>query len=380
MRDFPGRRAGLAPAQETDPSSRRLLRDPPGLPNDALWCAQMSNDRVSEPPIVANDREELGYLLTEAAEIEHGLMCCYLYAAHSLKGGGDGLSPDEAADVAGWRSAIVDVAIDEMLHLALVSNLLTAIGYTPHLQRPNFPVAPGYHPTGVVVSLAPFELSTMDHFVYLERPEGVDMPDGDGFDRPAPYERAVRPDRLVASSQDYATVGHLYRGIRAGLLGLADTLGEERLFLGDPAAQVGPEVAPLDALVSVTNIESALRAIDTIVSQGEGSPDNPERSHYRRFVRVRDELRARLHARPDFAPAFPVARNPVMRRPPEPLGKVYVDDANAARLLDLGNAVYGFALRCLARAFGEADDPVASRQALGAVVAHSHAKPGNGHG
>ncbi len=292
-------------------------------------------------------------------------MCCYLYAAYSLKqGAADGLSEEEGAAVARWRSAIVDVAIDEMLHLALVSNLLSAIGSTPHFQRPNFPVSPGYHPAGIVVALAPFDRATLDHFVFLERPEGTEAPDGAGFDPPVPYERGARADRLVPTAQDYATVGHLYRGIRAGFVDLAGRLGEGALFLGDPGAQVGPEIAPLGGLVAVTDVASALRAIDTIVEQGEGAPGHSEQSHYARFVRVRAEYEALRAARPSFAPAHPAARNPVMRRPPEPQGRVHIVDPRAARVLDLGNAVYAFALRCLARAFGEADDPPAARARL----------------
>jgi hypothetical protein len=53
-----------------------------------------------------------------------------------------------------------------------------------------------------------------------------------------------------------------------------------------------------------------------------------------------------------------------MRKPPEPHGKVHVVEPRAARVLDLGNAVYAFSLRCLARAFGEADDPPAARARL----------------
>ncbi len=341
------------------------------MTNHASSSAPPSS-KHAEPQIVTHDREQLAYLLTEAAEIEHGLMCCYLYAAYSLKRGEeDGLDAADAAMVKRWREALVDVAIDEMLHLALVANLLAAIGSAPHFQRPNFPVSPGYHPAGVVVELAPFGLATMDHFVYLERPEGVTVPDGEGFGAPAPYERVFDRGRLVPSAQDYATVGHLYRGIRDGFEALVRTLGEDRLFVGDPAAQVGPDLAPLDALVVVEDLASAQRAVDTIVEQGEGSPQNPEKSHYRRFVAVRDELRATLAARPDFEPAHPSARNPVMRKPPVPAGKVHVEAAATARVLDFGNAVYAFALRCLGRAFGEAEDPRDARRALvdGSLVA-----------
>jgi CDGSH-type Zn-finger protein/uncharacterized Fe-S cluster protein YjdI len=318
-----------------------------------------------EPDIVIGEREELIYLLAEAAEIEHGLMCCYLYAAYSLKDGdAEGLSADERAAVARWRSAIVDVAIDEMLHLSLASNLLAAVGSSPHFQRQNFPVSPGYHPAGVVVSLAPFCRATLDHFVFLERPEGTAEPDGAGFEPPVRYERGGLPDRLVPTAQDYTTVGHLYRGIRAGLEQLSVKLGEKALFVGDPAAQVGTDIAPIDGLVKVTDLASALRAIDIIVEQGEGAPGHHEKSHYARFVRVRDEFEALTRARPSFAPANPVPRNPVMRKPPEPAGKVHIEDPSTARVLDLGNAVYAFALKCLARAFGQADDPPAARARL----------------
>jgi hypothetical protein len=317
-----------------------------------------------EPTIVSHEREQLAYLLTEAAEIEHGLMCCYLYAAYSLKIGSDGLLPNEVAAISRWRATMVDVAIEEMLHLALVNNLLAAIGSAPHFQRQNFPVAPGYHPAGVIVALAPFNRATLDHFIYLERPEGLELADGAGFDPPLKYERANRADRLVPNAQDYATVGHLYRGIRAGFVALDERLGSDGLFLGDTAAQVGPEIAPLDGLVAVTELASACRAIDTIVEQGEGAPGHNEQSHFARYMRLRDELDALTKARPGFTPAHPAAQNPVMRKPPDPRGRVYIDDPTAASLLDLGNAVYAFALRCLSRAFGETDDPPSARARL----------------
>lgn len=42
-------------------------------------------DAAPEPEIVIGTREELLHRLAEAAEIEHTLMCSYLYAAFSLK-------------------------------------------------------------------------------------------------------------------------------------------------------------------------------------------------------------------------------------------------------------------------------------------------------
>jgi hypothetical protein len=85
-----------------------------------------------EAPLVIEHREALIYMLCQAAELEHGIMCQYLFAAFSLKQRGDeGLSGDELEAVARWRKLILHVATQEMLHLALVHNLLSAIGAAP---------------------------------------------------------------------------------------------------------------------------------------------------------------------------------------------------------------------------------------------------------
>src|SRR5262249_24513553 len=63
-------------------------------------------------------REILINALYEAAELEHDLMCTYLYAAASLKNGeAEGLSATEAAAVKRWRGVLLDVAVQEMGHL-----------------------------------------------------------------------------------------------------------------------------------------------------------------------------------------------------------------------------------------------------------------------
>jgi len=87
---------------------------------------------VAEPKIVVEHREHLWYLLAEAAQVEHLIMCQYLYASFSLKAGPeDGLSMEQAAAVDRWRDVLTSIAIEEMLHLALVFNVMTAIGAAP---------------------------------------------------------------------------------------------------------------------------------------------------------------------------------------------------------------------------------------------------------
>ena len=51
-----------------------------------------------------NDREELIYLLTEAAEFEHTVMCAYLYAQWTLKRDeSEGITSEEKEAIGRWR-------------------------------------------------------------------------------------------------------------------------------------------------------------------------------------------------------------------------------------------------------------------------------------
>jgi CDGSH-type Zn-finger protein/uncharacterized Fe-S cluster protein YjdI len=316
-----------------------------------------------------DSREQLLGMLVEAAEIEHNLMCCYLYAAFSMiQDADEGLSATELDAVRRWRRAIMDVAIQEMGHLTMVANIMSAIGGTPHFGRQNFPIAAGYHPSGIVVKLAPFNADTLDHFIFLERPDGIDIPDGAGFEPPIQYERAHVTGRIMPSSQDYATVGQLYAAIAQGLTSLSAREGESALFVGDPMRQIGPDVLKLHGIAKVRCLKTALEAIDAIVREGEGSPGGSEDSHYQRFLSVRTEYRAMVAARSGFVAARPAAHNPLMRRPAEPEGKVWVSASPAAELLDIVNAAYNQMLRLLLQAYAETRGILHQRAIVEAAV------------
>jgi hypothetical protein len=301
-------------------------------------------------------REHLLHVLAEAAELEHNLLCSYLFAAFSLKQGVDeDLMPHELAAVERWRAAILQVCVEEMLHLAQVANLTVAVGSRPHFDRPNLPVAPGYHPAGVRVALRPFDLDTLQHFIYLERPEGSPEVDGAGFATPADEgRRGGEVGRLMPSSPQYDTIGEFYGILEQGFVDLAARHGERALFLGPSAHQLRADEIDSPELSVVTDVATARRAIHLIVVQGEGSrPDQPE-SHYGHFHGIADEFRKLLAARPAFTPSRPVASNPVMRRP-QASDRVHVTGAAAAPLLDAANAVYSLMLRCLVELYDSAD-------------------------
>ena len=126
---------------------------------------------MAETKLVVEHREQLWSLLVEAAQIEHMIMCQYLYACWSLKTDPDeGLTAEQAEAVARWQETVTGIAIEEMLHLALVMNVMTAIGAAPSLSRPNLPRHSQFLPPGVEFALLPFGADSLAHFLYLERP------------------------------------------------------------------------------------------------------------------------------------------------------------------------------------------------------------------
>lgn len=326
-------------------------------------------EEVDGQAVVVGSREQLLHLLAEAAEIEHTLMCSYLYAAFSLKRAGEpGVSPELGETLERWRKTIMDVAVEEMGHLIIVANLTVAVGGRPHFGRPNFPVAPGYFPSGVAVRLTGFDAETLKHFIFLERPQDVRREDSVIFAQPG-YDRASVHLGLMPSAQDYATIGHLYEAIRTNLVALDREFGSERLFPGGIEGQVDRSIIDLKGVEPITELAAAQQAIDIIVEQGEGSSTDSAVSHYRSFLTIQDELEAAVERDPAFAPAWLVADSPVLRQPPEPAGKVFIDSPDTATLLDFSCATYGLLLRCLVQCFGRpADDTKDAKTALMATA------------
>jgi hypothetical protein len=294
-------------------------------------------------------------VLTEAAEIEHNLLCSYLYAAFSMKRADEpGLSEAQGAAVERWRKMVVSVALEEMAHLACVNNLLIAVGGAPHFDRPNLPVAPGYHPAGIVVRLTPFDRPTLDHFIYLERPDHDQTRDAPGF-APVGEGRTPLPSRLTPSALDYETVGELYDAIAEGFRHLAGALGEGNLIDPEGATQLDSAVVGLPNVPRVTSLEAALAAITHIKEEGEGSTGASAESHFDRFRAIRDEWDQLAADDPGFQPAWPAAHDPVMRKPVNGAERTWITAQPAAGCLDLGNALYGLMLQLLTQAFACAD-------------------------
>jgi ferritin-like protein len=302
-------------------------------------------------------RSDLLKLLCEAAELEHGIACSYLYAGFSLKRdlSEGGLTWEEQQMVRRWAAQIYFVASQEMLHLALVWNLTTAIGGTPYYLRPNFPQEPSYYPLKVPLRLEPFGVKSLRRFVQYEHPE-------DG----SPVDRSVKAllDKVRDDEEEFRfeSVGEMYGLIRQGF----EDIDEKQLFIGAPTQQMTPEFVHFPDLVAVTDRKSALEAIDEITDQGEGRKGHRENSHFMAFVTILKDLLETGNGRSQFAPARPAMVNPSA-------GSVqgYGAKANpignpaAAKVAGLFDSAYSLMLRMLAWSFefdANSEDPKVDEQ------------------
>jgi CDGSH-type Zn-finger protein/truncated hemoglobin YjbI len=311
---------------------------------------------VEEPAIVIEHREPLIYMLCAAAELEHALMCEYLFAAFSLKRSVDeGLTEEQLAAVERWRSTILLVAKQEMLHLAINCNLVTSLGASPHLSRPNLPQPAKHYPAGVRLALLPFSETALRHFLFLERPEGLDIDDAEGLDAVDCAVPLMGEDEIAPHLQEFATVGHLYRAIEAGFRHLSETMGEDRLFLGPGEAQAHGELFGWKELAPITSCDDAVRAIEAIVEQGEGPRGDWKHAHFGRFLSILNEYLEMIEANPGLEVTRPVL--PVLVRAPETGEQAdLITDPVTARVADLCNVGYEVLLQLLYRLLCHVDE------------------------
>jgi Ferritin-like len=287
-------------------------------------------------------RSDLMKLLCEAAELEHGIACSYLYAGFSLKRdlSEGGMTWQEQQMVRRWAAQIYFIASQEMLHLALVWNLTTAIGGTPYYLRPNFPQDSKYYPNRARLALEPFGVECLRRFILYERPAALRA------------EHEVRALLTVpgedAADIQFGSIGELYALIESGF----KSISQEQLFIGSPAQQMTRDLVHFPDLVAVTDRDTALKAIHTITHQGEGTLKDRDDSHFGAFLSMLKELLdSRLHGA-NFAPARPALVNP-----DSGLGRGYGASANpiehplTQQVAGLFDSAYGLMLRMLAWSF-----------------------------
>lgn len=216
--------------------------------------------------------DSLKLALQTALELEHATIPPYLCALYSIKQGYN----IEVAEL------IRGIVMEEMLHMALVSNLLIAIGGSPDMVHPGFvpryPAAlPGGLRAGLTVHLRRCSIEHIrDTFMTIEEPEEMIQ------------------TRMKALNQQWPegtnpyTIGWFYDEIKRGLIDLNKA---GKITFGNIDKQV-KEWNGQGKLFAIKNLQDALVALEQIKDQGEGvSSSNPEDgdgelAHYYKFAEI----------------------------------------------------------------------------------------------
>ena len=238
-----------------------------------------------------------------AVEIEHATIPPYLTALYSIKDG---------ANLA-TSTLIKQILIEEMLHFSLACNLLNALGEPPRIAHSRF--IPRY-PTPLPESDACFSIHierccdcSLQTFMRIERPK---------------YPLPLSVNRTIG----YRTIGEFYDNIKVGFCRLYETMGNA-IFKGNPTWQLlEGYFGGRGRLIAVTDLDSAITAIDVIVDQGEGAgvplPNLPadERPHFFSFSDIlsRSIIGGDGHPLPaaeQFQPqhVWPMVKNPRLAGP-----------------------------------------------------------------
>ncbi|MDT4995792.1 MAG: hypothetical protein QOH97_5684 [Actinoplanes sp.] len=227
-----------------------------------------------------NTRTDLIRYLEAALALEHATIPVYLTAYYSIRS----TTNSDAAHI------IRVTAVEEMLHLCLVANVLNAVGGSPDLTRPGFvPSYPARLPDGeddFIVDLRPFSPEAVDTFCKIERPRKA--PDSESRLFSQPTDNPMLVSCPTAEGMSFFSIGEFYEEIGAGIRRLA--AADPDLFCGAESRQVGPEFfySGGGAIIEVRDLDSACRALRFISEQGEGLDNglydsDGELAHYYRF-------------------------------------------------------------------------------------------------
>lgn len=327
---------------------------------------------------------ELKAHLQVAIEIELATIPIYLYTYYSIDRTPQGFPETPLSRFADHAGAtVMSVAVEEMLHMSLSSNVLFSLGQMPQLYLKSpwpFPTnLPGHAKLGpdakpMALPLSKLSLAQIWHFLEIEYPAESDAPPESG---------------------DWKTIGQIYSYVRCIIS--SDHIRDEDFRQGARLRQIQPTnyspnsidtvypTAPFDydcpvpahaahsaariagfmsredshsgayQLLAIDSRETALQAIQTIDEQGEGygpskydDASRRELSHYDKFLTLQSQLagydpkdeRLPKHPKPPAPAADPVTeeqlRAIVYNVPDNPVAASY-----PAGRRDVANVVNG---------------------------------------
>lgn len=261
-----------------------------------------------------------------AIKVELSTIPPYLFAMYSIE--------NQAAESALLLRSIV---AEEMLHVALATNLLLAVGGQPDFSStaymPRYPADLPHHTPPLHLGLAPCTGDLIrEVFMRIEQPETHGAP--------------AQPDM-------FETLGQFYHALEIGLEALS---GTGSLFddpqmdrqMADPSFYQPIQFDADDSggLLGIHNLGTAIEAIEVIVHQGEGlsddrwaDPAHQELTHYHKLARI-------LETPEEIGVVLPLRSNPRSRDYP----------AEVRVVSDLFNATYRHVYLVMADLFSPAPD------------------------
>ncbi|MEV4926160.1 ferritin-like domain-containing protein [Streptomyces roseoverticillatus] len=211
--------------------------------------------------------QDLADHLKAAAHVELSTIPIYLYATYSIKTRGY----SQWAAGASAQRLMTGIAIEEMLHLTNVRNLLVAIGKGGEFRCydekfiPKYPEPMAGRTPELMLHLRRLSTTQIDTFRGIEEPEGIRPP------KPA----AVR---------DYLSLGEFYRRIENGIRFLSSDEAKDQRIDWDRAREnlwkfqyhrgYWNQNGGSDGPRLIVSEGTALQAMEVIVDQGEGAWDD----------------------------------------------------------------------------------------------------------
>lgn len=278
------------------------------------------NDKLEQ------DKQLLFKRLQGAIELELSTLPPYIVAACSIQPGAN----REAAQI------IHSVFMEEMLHLVLAGNVLTAVGGGARLGEANVPEYP------LTLKFDGQAFRDREFEVPLARlsPESVAI--FKRIEEPADWHEGPMSFGIGEIEVEGPTIGEFYELIQKQLLQMCSDHGEAAVFSGDPAHQIIEQYywygggKPL----AVNNLGTATKALQVIIDQGEGASgsisdgdvdfgQDAEVAHFFRFNEIAMGRRYRPGDKPRDPPSgeeLKVDYDAVWPLKPNPKASDYAED------------------------------------------------------
>jgi hypothetical protein len=290
-------------------------------------------------------------LLQQAIELELSTVPPYLTALMSIKKPGNRVA----------ANLIRSVAIEEMLHMVLVGNLISSLGGTVKLCGDAVPVYPlrlefdgsPFDERAFMLHLEAFSPQAMETFKKIEMPASL-----------LPHPTMLAATVVIPG----ITLGAFYDRIMALVQKLCDDYPDSAVFCGDPALQIDEQYywSSGGKPIVVTSLATALEALNVIKKQGEASGESimdgdagyfgqpEEAAHYFRFNEIACQRRYQSDDDPRESPTgepFPVDYEAVFPIRRDAKSEHYRPGSELARLNEVFNRQYSMMLYQLELAF-----------------------------